>query len=164
MDTLDIVERIKKLLAYRGIGDRQMRGEIARTCGISPQAVAQWFNGSTDNIKNEHLASIAKAYGSSLDWLIVGRGPMASGFSDLSGGVGNFEELYGLATPRSRSALEQIASAAAQGALSEADLVMLQQIAQRFMGAATPGNVKNPHDKMRQRLRNDDRDTGAEEL
>ena len=40
-------------------------------------AVHQWFN-TTKNIKHEHLASIAAAFDSSLDWIITGQGHMDS--------------------------------------------------------------------------------------
>lgn len=38
-------------------------------------AIHQWFN-TTKNIKHEHLASIAAAFDSSLDWIITGQGDM----------------------------------------------------------------------------------------
>ncbi len=70
------IDRIQELLTYRDIPKRGMRRALERTCGISYQAVSQWFTGETSNIKNEHLAAIAQEYGSSLDWLISGKGPM----------------------------------------------------------------------------------------
>ncbi len=56
-----------------------MRRALQRTCGISYQAVSQWFTGETSNIKNEHLAAIAQEYSSTLDWLISGKGDMIVG-------------------------------------------------------------------------------------
>jgi phage repressor protein C with HTH and peptisase S24 domain len=70
------IDRIQELLEHRNIPKRGMRRALERTCGISYQAVSQWFTGETSNIKNEHLAAIAQEYGSSLDWLISGKGPM----------------------------------------------------------------------------------------
>lgn len=73
------IDRIQELLEHRNIPKRGMRRALERTCGISYQAVSQWFTGETSNIKNEHLAAIAQEYGSSLDWLISGKGPMIVG-------------------------------------------------------------------------------------
>lgn len=43
------------------------------------------------------------------------------------------DELAKLTTPRSRAALQSIQAAAEQGALTEADLLLLQRIADRFI-------------------------------
>jgi len=120
-----------------------MRRALQRTCGVSYQAVSQWFTGETSNIKNEHLAEIAKKYGSSLDWLISGMGSMIADQSHTNTQPKRSETILGThidalmasATPRSQSALERIAEAAANGDLSEADLIMLEQIATRFQKA-----------------------------
>jgi len=73
---MNIIDRIKALLAYRGIKPRNMRSELSKACGISYQAVSQWFSGETANIKNDNLAAIAETYGSSVDWLLTGKGEM----------------------------------------------------------------------------------------
>ncbi|HET6807213.1 MAG TPA: helix-turn-helix transcriptional regulator [Frateuria sp.] len=44
-------------------------------------------------------------------------------------------QLANMATPRSRAALEAISKAADDGRLTDDDLLLLQRIAQRFMGA-----------------------------
>ncbi|MET4160509.1 transcriptional regulator with XRE-family HTH domain [Marinobacterium sp. MBR-111] len=215
-DRMTVIDRIQALLAHHNIPKRGARSALQRTCGISHQAVSQWFTGETSNIKNEHLAAIADEFESSLDWLVTGKGPMivgsqllnrgdqlhqdiikridveliARGWSraDLARELGNYSEqrlmnwwrrgipaneythiaqvfdwsvdrlLTGhmcmksgslssgrrtqlgaeidnwmaSTTPRSRSALEQIATAATSGDLSEADLIMLEQIAHRL--------------------------------
>ena len=45
-----------------------------------------------------------------------------------------FAKLIAMSTPRSRTALDAISRAAEEGRLTEADLLLLQRIAQRFMG------------------------------
>lgn len=50
------------------------------------------------------------------------------------GGPDPISELMNMATPRSRAALEAISQAAEQGRLTDADLLLLQQIAERFIG------------------------------
>ncbi len=81
------IDRIQELLTYHGIPKRGMRRALERTCGISYQAVSQWFTGETSNIKNEHLAVIAHEYGSSLDWLISGKGPMVANHAKAGSAV-----------------------------------------------------------------------------
>jgi len=49
-----------------------MRRTLAGICGISTQAVRDWEDGSTKNIKHEHLASIARHFRVSIDYLITG--------------------------------------------------------------------------------------------
>jgi phage repressor protein C with HTH and peptisase S24 domain len=75
---MNIIDRIKALLTHRGIKPRNMRSELSKACGISYQAVSQWFSGETANIKNDNLAAIAETYGSSVDWLLTGKGEMLS--------------------------------------------------------------------------------------
>ena len=71
-----ISERIEYLLKKNGVASREIRRRLSEICGISYQAVTQWFNGSTKNIESQHLAKIAKEYNASLEWLISGTGEM----------------------------------------------------------------------------------------
>lgn len=73
---MGIPERLERLVMSAGFGKRQVRGELARVCKISPQAIGQWFNGSTKSPNADHLAMIAKAYGANLLWIVTGEGPM----------------------------------------------------------------------------------------
>lgn len=69
---MNTVDRIEKLLIDRGVPRRQLRKELARTCGISVQAVGEWFNGKTKNIAHSNLISIADKYDSNIDYLLTG--------------------------------------------------------------------------------------------
>jgi len=73
---MKITDRIQKLVVTRrpDIGARSFKRDIATTCGVSYEAVRQWFAGDTSNIKNEHLISIADGYDTTVDWLLSGRG------------------------------------------------------------------------------------------
>ena len=57
-----VSERIESLLKQNGVPAREVRRKLADICGISYQAVSQWFSGSTKNIESAHLAKIAKEY------------------------------------------------------------------------------------------------------
>lgn len=69
-------DRITKLVLARRpeLGVRSVKRDIANTCGISYEAVRQWFAGDTENIKNENLVSLADGYDTTVDWLLSGKG------------------------------------------------------------------------------------------
>ncbi|EIM14230.1 helix-turn-helix transcriptional regulator [Pseudomonas chlororaphis] len=69
-------ERITKLVMARKptISVRNVKRDIATTCGISYEAVRQWFAGDTENIKNENLVAISEGYDTTVDWLLSGKG------------------------------------------------------------------------------------------
>lgn len=77
----EVVSRITVLLESRGTPAKRIKALLASTCGISVSAVHQWFN-TTKHIKHEHLASIATAFDTSLDWIITGQGEMNIAGSD----------------------------------------------------------------------------------
>ena len=69
-------DRITKLVLTRRpeLGVRNVKRDIANTCGISYEAVRQWFAGDTENIKNEKLVALADGYDTTVDWLLSGKG------------------------------------------------------------------------------------------
>lgn len=69
-------DRITKLVLARkpDIGVRGFKRDLATTCGVSYEAVRQWFAGDTENIKNENLIAIAEGYDTTVDWLLSGKG------------------------------------------------------------------------------------------
>lgn len=73
---MKITERITKLVLARKpeVGARGFKRDIATTCGISYEAVRQWFAGDTGNIKNENLTALAEGYDTTVDWLLSGKG------------------------------------------------------------------------------------------
>ena len=73
---MKITDRITKLVLARKpeVGARGFKRDIATTCGVSYEAVRQWFAGDTGNIKNENLSAIAEGYDTTVDWLLSGRG------------------------------------------------------------------------------------------
>ena len=70
---MSITNRIEQIVRESGAGDREIKGKLAKLCGISPQAVNQWFTGSTKKISSEYLLVIAIEYGVSVEWLISGK-------------------------------------------------------------------------------------------
>jgi len=76
---MKITDRIQLLLVNRGIRPRDVKPNLARVCGISKQAVWQWFSGDTENIRSEYIVAIAKEWGTTTDWLLTGYGARGPG-------------------------------------------------------------------------------------
>lgn len=66
------IERIKQRLLDDGVKPREVRTKLAAICGVSYQAVAQWFTTDTD-ITAENLLLIAKALRTSVEWILTGK-------------------------------------------------------------------------------------------
>lgn len=72
---MKITDRITLLVLARkpSIGVRRVKRDIATTCGISYEAVRQWFAEGTENIKNDNLMALVKGYDTTVDWLLTGK-------------------------------------------------------------------------------------------
>lgn len=75
---MSILDRLNYLLARRGVPEREIKSELAATCGLSYEAVRKWFIGDTalGAIKSENLIAIARRYRTTTDWLLMGKGSM----------------------------------------------------------------------------------------
>ncbi|MEX6662464.1 XRE family transcriptional regulator [Pseudomonas sp. W2-17] len=69
---MKITDRILKVMSEAGCPPRQIKPSLAIICGVSYQAVNQWFSGEVANIRIEHLIEISKHLNVSLDWLVTG--------------------------------------------------------------------------------------------
>ncbi|MBA1296590.1 LexA family transcriptional regulator [Pseudomonas lurida] len=89
---MKITDRIAKLVLARKpeIGPRGFKRDIATTCGVSYEAVRQWFAGDTGNIKNENLVAIAEGYDTTVDWLLSGKGEPPSRKANDAPKAGNY--------------------------------------------------------------------------
>jgi len=89
---MKITDRIAKLVLARKpeIGPRGFKRDIATTCGVSYEAVRQWFAGDTGNIKNENLVAIAEGYDTTVDWLLSGKGEPPSRKASDTPKAGNY--------------------------------------------------------------------------
>lgn len=89
---MKITDRIAKLVLARKpeIGPRGFKRDIATTCGVSYEAVRQWFAGDTGNIKNENLVAIAEGYDTTVDWLLSGKGEPPSRKAGDAPKAGNY--------------------------------------------------------------------------
>lgn len=168
---MNITDRITKLVLARkpDIGPRGVKRAIASACGISYEAVRQWYAGDTGNIKNENLVAVAEKFDTTVDWLLSGGGdpprrtsaePARPDQVEPTAAAQRAGVIAALATPRSQEALERIAKAANEGRLTEADLILLEQIASRFeSNAGTESQQATPangNQRLKERLRNND--------
>lgn len=64
----EIVDRIRKLRDEKGVRN----ADLAEACGVSQQAVGQWFK--TGRIHRKHFAKLATLLGVSLEYLMTGKG------------------------------------------------------------------------------------------
>lgn len=55
---------------------------IAREIGVTPEAVLQWMNGPTKNLRNDNLFRLADATGFSARWIGTGEGSAIDRYSD----------------------------------------------------------------------------------
>ena len=55
-------------------GVRGVKRLISNSCGVSYEAVRQWFAGDTGNIKNDNLLALAHSLDTTVDWLLEGVG------------------------------------------------------------------------------------------
>lgn len=70
MEAISITDRINARISETAMSN----ADLARRCHVSRATVTQWRNGSTTNIRPEHLVSISDALGLEIRWLITGRG------------------------------------------------------------------------------------------
>lgn len=124
------------LLVARGIKPRSIKPTLAKTCGISYEAVRQWFAGETSSIKNEHLVAIAKTHKTTIDWLLTGDGDMDAivheAPSEVADRLALGMALFDKATPRSQALIKRINELDAQGKLADEDVELLEQFIERF--------------------------------
>jgi transcriptional regulator with XRE-family HTH domain len=66
-----LAERVQHILDETGYSAAQ----IAKGIGCSREAVLQWANGATKNIKNELLFALADFTGFEARWIATGKGP-----------------------------------------------------------------------------------------
>ena len=102
-------DRILLLLRARGIEERQIRKELATLCGLSKQAVGQWWI-STERIPAEHLAKIAARYKTTMEWLETGKGQMDSSAVEAAVNMQLDELIAALYSRRDEFSAEQFAA------------------------------------------------------
>lgn len=116
-----LASNLESLIA--GMPRKYPRPELASRIGIGDKTLG-FLKSGTGNPTLENITKVA-SYFKLQAWELL-KPPS----ENLTGAI---DSLASLATPRSRAALQTIQAAAEQGDLSEADLLLLQRIADRFM-------------------------------
>lgn len=99
---MNTADRILLVVRAKGVPERKVRSTLATICGISVQAVRDWLEGKTKNMKHEHLIAIAAHYRVRLEWLLTGAGAMDE-LDSAELGAGSFrvteQQIEYLSTP-----------------------------------------------------------------
>ncbi|WP_090622367.1 helix-turn-helix domain-containing protein [Azotobacter beijerinckii] len=169
------------------------QAELATACGWKSQSRIGNYEKDTREPTLADLEKIATALGMSVSQLAYGDHvkipqpaqpaqaaeiariaqaapgtPASAGQSAVAEPAQRAAALAALATPRSQEALERIAKAANEGRLTEADLILLEQIASRLESSGTKhqmpalgapragGDEPNGNRRLREQLRNND--------
>ena len=101
---------------------------LADLTNVTVKATNKWLNGESEPSRSR-LEKIAAATGVRPEWLQYGTG---SPHNLPQPNQDEFDALLNLATPRTRVELVKIAQAAADGKLTDADIILLKQIADRL--------------------------------
>jgi SOS-response transcriptional repressor LexA len=68
-----VIDRIYEVAMMSGLPKHKVASQIAKACNVTTQAVHAWNRGEIKEISAEHLAAIAKKFGTTTDYLISGR-------------------------------------------------------------------------------------------
>lgn len=126
----EFAQRLIQAIKASGLPDTQ--AELATLFGVSGVMIWSYRNG--DKMPRMSTAiRIADALNINVEWLLTGKGQMNGPSIANSQSI---QALIGVATPKSRATLEKLNKAAESGQLTEADLLLLEQIAARLAGRA----------------------------
>lgn len=159
----DFSARLKEAIRQAGQDGHGMGARLARIARVTPKATSKWLNGES-RPGHDKLVALCKWLNVREEWLEYGREPMRADIAsnDLYRVEEHAHELAQLASPRSLRMLSNIAEAAQDGRLTEDDLVLLEQIANRI--AARSANNTNElqshgHERLKAKLGNNDSST-----
>lgn len=156
---MNITERMRKLVLSRKpeVGQRGVKRAIANACGISYEAVRQWFSGDTTSIKNENLIAISEKFDTTVDWLLSGDGEPPRKSSIIP--IENADSSQSHISHESKQAIARIELAAEKGLLSTEDIELIELIAERIAGKlkeeTTPG-LGLANKRLKEKLRKND--------
>lgn len=101
MSTLS--ERVTKAIRESG----HSASSAARVIGCSPEAVIQWMNGPTKNLKGEFLFALADLTGFEARWIATGKPPERAADKDQR--KEKLVDLYDQADGRGKDAILRVA-------------------------------------------------------
>ncbi|AZM95856.1 helix-turn-helix domain-containing protein [Vreelandella venusta] len=129
----DFSARLKEAIRQAGQDGHGMGARLARIARVTPKASSKWLNGES-RPGHDKLVALCKWLNVREEWLEYGREPMRAGISSHDNGEtqGHAKNLAILASPRSQQILNCIAEAAQDGRLTEDDLILLDQIANKL--------------------------------
>lgn len=126
------VARLKEAMINAGVSEWGAGAYLAKLTKTTPKASSKWLNAeSMPGRKN--METLAEALGVRVEWLEYGEGDKTSERSPAGQEHAQLaSQLFNRVTPRTQVALKRIQELAAQDKLSDADIDMLMQIAERI--------------------------------
>ncbi|MDN3525665.1 hypothetical protein QWY79_10360 [Halomonas sabkhae] len=157
-------KRLRKAIVDSG---RRLRGAPVRMheiTGKSANATSKWLKG--ESIPTQaNLQLLCRWLGVREEWLLLGKGAQhltteADPAEEHIDPAEQAQELSRFATPRSASALHHIEEAAIAGRLTEDDLILLEQIANRIADQPSKtNNTKTTRERIAENIKDADNDT-----
>lgn len=131
-------QRLRRARLARGFDNLTA---FARSLGVKAPTAHNWESGATKELKGQNLFNVCQKLQITQQWLLHGKGDMDDGL--LPPGVTEAHtpdalarrsalDLLPSASPRTATALTSIVQAADEGRLTEADMELLNQIAERI--------------------------------
>ena len=74
---MGLADRIRVVMGTMG------PSEFARVCGVTPASVTFWLGGDTKTLKAEPVARMEATFGYRASWIVLGKGPMKLGESEV---------------------------------------------------------------------------------
>lgn len=126
------VARLKEAMINAGIPEWGAGAYLAKLTKTTPKAPSKWLNAeSMPGRKNMEI--LAEALGVRVEWLEYGEGDKTSERAAIGQEHAQLaSQLFNRVTPRTQVALKRIQELAVQDKLSDADIDMLMQIAERI--------------------------------
>lgn len=103
MSRMSLGRRLRQRLDDKGLAV----SDLAQACGVSPQAVYQWFNGDTKGLKPENLVAASDLLQTHIRWLVLALGPKERGskLTDLTPEQAELLHAYIRLTPGEQRAI-----------------------------------------------------------
>lgn len=126
------VARLKTAMADAGISEWGAGAHLAKLTKTTPKASSKWLNAESMPGR-QNMEVLASALGVRVEWLEYGEGDKTNERAAIGQEHAQLaSQLFNRVTPRTQVALKRIQELAAQEKLSDADIDMLMQIAERI--------------------------------
>lgn len=128
------VRRLKEAMAHAGLSERGAGAYLAKLTKTTPKAPSKWLNAESMPSR-QNMEILARGLGVRVEWLEYGKGSKTIEPAPLQNHAALAKQLFDQVTPRTQIALKRIQELAAQNKLTDADIDILMQVAERISGS-----------------------------